>query len=1010
MKPLLYSLSRLMIVFLTSSIVFFALVVITGKILTPYLDKQAQAVSSLASKAVQKPVEIKQFSVIWQGLTPIFHGSEVIIWDETRSHILFSIQQLNIGIDIFRSLLSGSLKLGAVRVDGIQLVAHQTKDNQFVFAGISTLFGQSTSPRSSMSNVLIAWILAEPQINLENVDLKFYPKIGPTWPVMRVNLLIKNSRDRHQLSGRLFFLQDKLSAIDFKADLSEPLLSSTTFSMNHLSGPIYLHGQNVLVDQWFNQWSPTWQMQNVKANFKIWATWQFNHLTQVQGLITHLQTSSIKINKQPPLYLYPFSMNILWQSTKQGDWNVDAIFHNFGMKHWRTVPGIQGLNAYLHITPTMGNLMAHSNDSRIDFNKLFKAPIHLDSLSTQLNWQQKGDHWIIQVPKFEAANQDAAINAQLALLIPKRANQTQISLLAHVKINNPTAISDYLPQTLLGPELIHWLSTAISDGSGLGSLVLRGPINQFPFDPHNGTFLIDTQVKDVDLNYDKAWPHLQKINGELIFSGRKMQVLVDTAELLRIKLSHIKANIPIIKKHVQAVLHIVSDEINSRLENGQAFLVATPLAKGTLSELKHLILTGPLQLRLQMTIPLESGKQKLNLLGLAHIKNAELKIPAHNIQLDQLTGPFSFNENGVSTEKLTGLLWGKPIGLAIQSTPNLKINIYYDDILIYLKSEQQGWRFSINNKMAKGTVLIPNSNLQPVLANFDRINLDSFIESNKVTTWDLNRLPKINLNVSQVRYKGINFGAVHLKLNPMLGGVFIRELNAGDSNYHLIANGVWHTQGPHSTRLIGQLDSVNLSNLLKNWGLPASLIAEQAQLRFNLNWLGAPYQVSFTKLTGGFSFAASNGQIVDIGSSNEAKLNFGRLLTFLSIQSLTKRLQLDFSDLKTKGFDFTSLQGNFRLRNGNAITRDVTIEGPVALVSIAGRIGMLNKDYDLVIKVVPHFTSSLPVIVGLAGGPVAGVVAWLANAVLGSTVQKIAETAYHITGSWSKPDVVKTSS
>jgi len=250
---------------------------------------------------------------------------------------------------------------------------------------------------------------------------------------------------------------------------------------------------------------------------------------------------------------------------------------------------------------------------------------------------------------------------------------------------------------------------------------------------------------------------------------------------------------------------------------------------------------------------------------------------------------------------------------------------------------------------------------------------------------------------------------VQLKLNPILGGVLVRELNAGNANYHLIANGAWHTQDGSSTELIGQLDSMNLSNFLRSWGLPASIATEQAHMRFNLHWQGAPYQFSFTKLKGHFSFTATNGQIVDIGSSNEAKLNFGRLLTFLSIQSLTKRLQLDFSDLKTKGFDFTNIQGNFILRNGNAITRDVTIEGSVAKISIAGRIGMLNKDYDLIIKVVPHFTSSLPVIVGLAGGPVAGVVAWLANAVLGSTVQKIAETSYHITGSWSKPDVVKTS-
>jgi uncharacterized protein YhdP len=1005
MKQLLHSLSRLLIVFLTSSIVFFALIVITGRILTPYLDRQAQRISNLASSLLHKPVQIKQFSVVWQGLTPIFHGSELVIWDDTRTHPLFSVKQLNIGVDLLHSLLSGSIKLGAVSVNGIELVAHQTKDNQLVFTGISTLFDRASASHSSAMNELIIWFLAEPQLSLENVSLKFYPKTGPIWPEMRINLILKNSSDRHQVSGRLGFLQEKLSEINFKVDLTGSLSSS----LDRLSGPIYLQGQNILLDQWFKLWKPTLQLQNARANFKIWANWQFDRFTQFQGLISNLQSVSIKINKQPEIAFSPFSTHILWQIAQQDNWSIDAIVQNFGMQAWKKIPGIQGLDAYLHITPTTGNLIAHANDCSINFNKQFKAPIHWDNLTSQLHWQQKEGEWIIQAPQFEAANQDVAVNSQFSLLIPNQSSQSQISLLAHIKIHHAAGIGYYLPQALLGPELIQWLSTAISKGSGLGSLVLQGPVNQFPFDQHDGTFLINTQIKDANLNYQRAWPSLQKINGELIFSGRQMQVLIDTAELLNIPLKNIKSNIPMIKKNVQAILHIVSDEISTRLEKGQAFLVAAPLTRGTLSQLKNLILTGPLQFSLQMAIPLEPGKQKIKLLGIAHIENAKLKIPAHNIQLDQLTGSFKFNQDGISAEKLTGILWKKPIELTIHSTPHLQIGIHYDNILTHLKPEQNGWRFSIDNPTAQGTVLIPNSHLQPIVANFDVINLDSSIESNEINTWNFKQLPKINLNAGEVRYKEINFGAVQLKLSPILGGVLVRELNAGDANYHLIASGAWHTQDGNSTELMGQLDSAHLSNFLRGWGLPASITAEQAHMRFNLNWQGAPYQVSFARLRGRFSFNASNGQIVDIGSNNEAKLNLGRLLTFLSIQSLTKRLQLDFSDLKTKGFDFTNLQGNFTLRNGNAITRDVSIEGPVASISIAGRMGMLNKDYDLIVKVVPHFTSSLPVIVGLAGGPVAGVVAWLANAVLGSTVQKIAETSYHITGSWSKPDVVKTS-
>lgn len=1006
MKQFLYSLSRLLIVFLTSSIVFFALVVITGRILTPYLNKQVQKVSNLVAKVLHKPVQIQQFSVAWQGLTPIFHGSDVVIWDDTRSYPILSVKQLNIGIDIFNSLLSGGIKFCAIGVNGIELVAHQTKNNQLIFSGMSTLFNQTSDLNSNAMNELIAWFLAEPQLSLENIGLKFYPKTGLVWPPMQINLLLKNSGDQHQLSGRLRFLEEKFSELNFKVNLNGTPLSS---SQIHLNGPIYLHGQNVFLDRWFNQWKSTLQLQNARANFKVWADWEFDHFTKIQGLITNLQSASVEVNKEPTIYFSPFSTHLLWQMTHLENWSVDAIVDDFGVQAWQKIPGIEGLNVYLHMTPSMGHLIAYSQDCSLDFNKLFRMPIHLDSLTSQLNWQQKGQSWIIEVPRFEAVNQDLAINSNFSLFVPNRSIQSQISLLTHVKIHNSSHIRDYLPQTVLSPELLRWLRTAISQGSGLGTVVLQGPLNQFPFDQHNGTFLIDTQIKDATLNYQPAWPSLQKINGELIFSSRQMQALINSAELLGTDLKNIKVNIPIIKKNVQVVLNIVSEEITTRLEKGQRFLNATPLSHGTLGQLKNLILAGPLQFSMHLMLPLEAGKQKLKLLGLAHIEKAKLKIPTHDIQLDQLTGPFSFTQDGVSAQKLTGILWKKPIELAIQSTPNLQITIYYDDILTHLQLEPDGWRFSLDNQTAKGTVLIPTSNVQPIQANFDMINLDSAIESNEGNTWNFKQLPKVNLHAREVHYKNINFGAVQLKLKPVLGGVLVRELNAGNGNYHLIANGAWHTQDSNSTQLIGQLDSANLSGFLSSWGLPASIVAEQAHMRFNLNWQGAPYQVNFTKLRGHFSFTATNGQIVDIGSSNEAKLNFGRLLTFLSIQSLTKRLQLDFSDLKTKGFDFTSFQGDFILRNANAITRDVTIEGPVALISIVGRIGMLNKDYDLLIKVVPHFTSSLPVIVGLAGGPVAGVVAWLANAVLGSTVQKIAETSYHITGSWSKPDVVKTS-
>lgn len=1005
MKHLLLSLSRFVVVFLASCIVFFALVVVIAHSLTPYFNHRTQVVERLASSLLHKPVQISQFSVAWQGLMPVLRARNVIIWNDARTQALLQIKQLDVGIDLFKSLLTGKIKLDEVRGRGLELLVHQTKDNQFIFSGISALVGHIAPDSANDSHEALGWLLAEPALSLQDISLIFYPAVGPKWPEMKINVILQNKQDRHQLSAQLKFLEERAENLRVIADLT---VEPSEQSLSTIKGHVYLEGHTILLDRWLQTFIKKYSLQNGLVNFKVWADWQQDHFTQIHALLTNSKDSVLQIEKQPSMTIMPFSANLQWELPDNGSWVVNGMVRNLGFSPWKKIPGIKGLNAYCFITPTSGNVMMRSRNVELDFMKLFKAPIHLDNLSSELTWQRAGDEISIQVPKCYAANADVSVNAQMALLIPANKKDSQISLLAHIKTEQPSRIGYYLPQPFIGYALMHWLNSAIVKGSGDGTLLLQGPVFEFPFDKNDGTFLIDTQIKNAELHYESAWPNLQKINADLIFSGRKMQMLVNSAQIFGAYLKNIQANIPLIKTHVQAMLHIVAKEITTRLENGLAFLEATPLMKETGTPLSGLLLSGPLTLALQLTIPLESGKEKLTVAGQGTTENAQAKIPSHNIQIDNLKGEFSLSQAGVQAQNLLGVLWNKPITIGIRSTPSTQLTIHYRDIQTTLNPEKNGWRFSVDNKTAQGSVLIPNNKQQAIEADFNSIILTSATPSQN-DEWNLKQIPKINLHANDVRYKDMDFGAVQLALRPILGGISIRELQAGNASYHLIASGAWHSQQNKLTEIIGQLDSPNLSGFLNGWGLPASITAEQAHIRFNLQWPGAPYEINTTRLRGNFSFKASNGQIVDIGSSAEAKVSFGRLLTFLSLQSLGRRLKLDFSDLKAKGFDFTELQGHFTLSNGNAFTRDVTIEGPVATIAMTGRIGLLAKDYDLTIKIVPHFTSSLPVIVGLAGGPIAGVITWVANAVLGSTVQKIAETTYHMTGSWGKPEVVKTS-
>lgn len=1004
MKHLLFSLSRFIVVFLASSLVFFALVVSLAYIFTPYLNHRAQTIEHFASNLLHKPVKISQFSVTWQGLEPILQGEHVTIWNDSHTQPLLHIKQLDVGIDLFKTLLIGRLQLKEIKGQGIDLVIHQSKNNEFIVNGVGTLFNQASDDSGNTINEVLGWLLAEPTLSLQAINLVYYPLSGTKWPDMQLNAVLENKQNRHQLSLQLQSVEKKPSKLVVIVDAMGAFLQQPSFA--NLKGRVYVEGQSVLLDRWLALLGKKYSIQNGVANFKVWTDWQQDQIKQIRVLIASTESSVLQIEKQPPLTLMPFSANVEWESATKGNWTANTIVRNLGFLAWGKIPGITGLNAYCHITPTSGNLITHSQNIELDFKKLFKAPIHLDLLSSELHWQRKDNEILIQVPKFNAFNADVSANGQMGLLIPANNKNPEISLLAHVKAEKPSRITYYLPLPFVGTELVHWLNNAIVKGTGDGTVVLRGPIDEFPFDKNEGSFLIDTKIQNAELHYESAWPNLQQINGDLIFSGRQMHMLVKSAQIFGAALKNIQAHIPLIKTHIQAVLHIAADTVNTRLENGLAFLKATPLAK-EMGEFSGITLSGPLSLVLQLTVPLELGKEKFKISGFGTTENAKVLIPSHNIQIDNLKGQFSLSQAGVEAQSLMGLLWNKPITIDIRSAPSTRLAISYEGIQTLLNPEKNGWRFLVNNKTAQGSVLIPKGKKQAIEANFDFIHLDSTAASK--SEWSLKQIPKIDLQAKDVRYNEMDFGKVQLKLRPILAGVSIRAFEAGNASYHLIASGAWHRQENALTEFIGQLDSSDLGGFLRSWGLPASIIAEQAHIRFNLQWPGAPYDVNLPKLRGNFSFNATNGQIVDVGSSAEAKLSFGRLLTFLSLQSLGRRLQLDFSDLKTKGFDFTSLQGQFTLRNGSAFTQDVAIEGPVAAIAITGRIGLNAKDYDLVIKVVPHFTSSLPVIVGLAGGPIAGAITWVANAVLGSTVQKIAETSYHITGSWGKPEVVKTS-
>jgi uncharacterized protein YhdP len=129
----------------------------------------------------------------------------------------------------------------------------------------------------------------------------------------------------------------------------------------------------------------------------------------------------------------------------------------------------------------------------------------------------------------------------------------------------------------------------------------------------------------------------------------------------------------------------------------------------------------------------------------------------------------------------------------------------------------------------------------------------------------------------------------------------------------------------------------------------------------------------------------------------------GKLLSLVSLNSLQRRLTLDFRDVVKEGFSFDRMQGRFVVMDGGAYTDNFSIDGTSVSIDIAGRTGLVARDYDQLVTVTPQVSSTLPIAGAIAGGPAVGAAVYLADKLVGDRFNRLTRVQYHVTGSWDKP-------
>ncbi|KTD21712.1 YhdP family protein [Legionella londiniensis] len=272
------------------------------------------------------------------------------------------------------------------------------------------------------------------------------------------------------------------------------------------------------------------------------------------------------------------------------------------------------------------------------------------------------------------------------------------------------------------------------------------------------------------------------------------------------------------------------------------------------------------------------------------------------------------------------------------------------------------------------------------------------------------QIPNLDINIKELKLGDIDLGRLSLQGKNKKTIWQLTRFLLESPFYQLNLEGEWRRNDKENrTDIQGRLYMNDLAQSLSRWHVSPVVEAHYGQVFIHSSWPGAFSDFSLAKIKGHITMTFKEGRISNLSPETEEKLGLGKLLSILSLQTIPRRLKLDFSDLANDGYSFDVFKGGFILKDGVMSTTDTYIDGPVAYAGIKGDLDLARKLYDLELRVSPHITASLPVVATIAGGPVAGIATWIASKLISHSMQKISGYTYKITGPWLKPVVQQVS-
>jgi uncharacterized protein (TIGR02099 family) len=266
-------------------------------------------------------------------------------------------------------------------------------------------------------------------------------------------------------------------------------------------------------------------------------------------------------------------------------------------------------------------------------------------------------------------------------------------------------------------------------------------------------------------------------------------------------------------------------------------------------------------------------------------------------------------------------------------------------------------------------------------------------------------LPPLDLQCQRCRIGNFQLGQVSLKSASDGQQWQLTELKTDHQGHRWQIRGQYQ-RGDTETDLgrssfDGELRSPALGSLLHDYEVSSSLSGSPADVSFTgLSWQGAPFQFNRRTLDGAVQWQLGEGSLSEVSDGG------ARIFSLLSLDSLVRKLRLDFRDVFAKGFFFSKMTGTMTIEQGVSHTADTQVIGVAGDIQMQGYADLVARQLDYQMSFSPKVTSSIPVILAWMVNPVSGVAALALDEVFQSA-EVISKINFTVTGDLANPLVTE---